>query len=59
MNQAVSFTQLADQEVEEFEGDLKRYRAANRQSLWVGVLVLAFAVLAACTVCSAAVLLIR
>jgi hypothetical protein len=59
MNQALSFTQIADHEVEEFEGDLRRYKAANRRSVWVGLLLLAFATLAACTVCSAAVLMLR
>jgi hypothetical protein len=55
----MSYAQLAEHEVEEFEGDLKRYEAANRRNVWYGVLILAFVLLSACTVCSAAVLLFR
>jgi len=57
MVQALSFAEIAEREVEEFEGDLKRYRAANRRSVWVGFFVLAFMLITACTVCSAVYLL--
>lgn len=57
MDQALSFSELVERDVEEFEGDLKRYRAANRRSVWVGLFVLAFIMITACMVCSAVYLL--
>ena len=59
MEQAMSFAQLADRDVEEFEGDLKRYQAANRRSVVSGLLALVFVLLLACMVCSAVFLLFR
>jgi len=50
---------MAQRDLEEFEGDLKRYKAANRRSVWLGVSVVALALVSACMVCSAAVLLFR
>ena len=50
---------MAERDMQDFESDLKRYQAANRRSLWGGLLLLAVALLSACAVCSAIVLLFR
>ena len=59
MYPSTSFSEMAQRDLEEFEGDLKRYKAANRRSVWLGVSVVALALVSACMVCSAAVLLFR
>jgi hypothetical protein len=59
MYSSVSFNQMAEHDLQEFEGDLKRYRSANRRSMWVGILTLGAVLLSVCTVCSAVVLLLR
>jgi len=50
---------MARRDIEEFEGDLKRYKAADRRSLAFGIIVMVGAVLVSCMVCSAVVLLWR
>jgi hypothetical protein len=50
---------MAERDLQEFEGDLKRYRNANRRSMWVGILTLFAVLLTSCVVCSAVVLLLR
>jgi hypothetical protein len=50
---------MVERDLQEFEGDLKRYKNANRRSMWVGILALGAVLLSACMVCSAAVLLLR
>ena len=59
MYPSTSFSDMAQRDIEEFEGDLKRYKAANRRSLWYGIGIAALVLMSACTVCSAAVLLLR
>lgn len=59
MYSSVSINQMAERDLQEFEGDLKRYRNANRRSMWVGILTLFAVLLSACVVCSAMVLLLR
>jgi hypothetical protein len=59
MYRSLSFNQMAERDVQDFESDLKRYQAANRRSLWGGLLLLAVALVSACAVCSAIVLLLR
>jgi hypothetical protein len=50
---------MAQRDLEEFEGDLKKYKAANRRSMWYGAGIISLAIISACTICSAAVLLFR
>jgi hypothetical protein len=50
---------MAERDLEEFEGDLERYKAANRRSVWFGAGVISLVLFSACVVCSALVLLIR
>jgi hypothetical protein len=50
---------MAQQDLEEFEGDLERYNAANRRSVWFAAGVLVLVLISACTVCSTIVLLLR
>jgi hypothetical protein len=50
---------MAQRDLEEFEGDLKRYKAANRRSLWFGAGIISLVLISACTICSAVVLLLR
>jgi hypothetical protein len=59
MYPSTSFSEMAERDIEEFEGDLKRYNAANRRSVWFGVGIVAIILMSACTICSAAVLLLR
>lgn len=59
MYSSVSYNQMVERDLQEFEGDLKRYKNANRRSMWVGILALGAVLLSACMVCSAAVLLLR
>lgn len=59
MYPSMSFAEIVEHDLEEFEGDLKRYRAANRRSAWLGLLALVVGVILACTVCSAIILLFR
>lgn len=59
MYSSVSINQMAERDLQEFEGDLKRYQNANRRSMWVGILALCAVLLSACVVCSAVVLLVR
>jgi hypothetical protein len=59
MYPSASFSEMAQRDLEEFEGDLKRYKAANRRSVWFGVIVIGLALVSACTVCSTVVLLFR
>jgi hypothetical protein len=59
MYPSTSFSEMAERDIEEFEGDLKRYNAANRRSVWYGVGIVAIILMSACTICSAAVLLLR
>lgn len=59
MYPSMSYSEMAQRDLEEFEGDLKRYKAANRRSVWLGVTIIALALISACTICSAIVLLFR
>jgi hypothetical protein len=59
MYSTVSVNQMAERDLKEFEGDLKRYQKANRRSMWVGILALIAVLFSACMVCSAVVLLLR
>lgn len=59
MYPSTSYSEMAQRDLEEFEGDLKRYRAANRRSVWFGAAVITLALVSACTICTAAVLLFR
>jgi len=59
MYPSTSFSEMAERDLEEFECDLKRYKAANRRSVWYGAGIVAIVLMSACTVCSAAVLLLR
>jgi len=59
MYPSTSFSEMAQRDLKEFEGDLKRYKAANRRSVWLGVTIVKLALVSACTVCSGAVLLFR
>ncbi len=59
MYPSTSYSEMAQRDLEEFEGDLKRYKAANRRSLWFGAGIISLALISACTICSAAVLLLR
>ena len=59
MYPTVSINKMAERDLREFEGDLKRYRKANRRSMWVGMLALLAALFSACMICSAVVLLLR
>jgi hypothetical protein len=59
MYPSTSFSEMAQRDLEEFEGDLERYKAANRRSVWYGAIIISLALVSACTVCSAAVLFFR
>jgi hypothetical protein len=59
MYPSTSYSEMAQRDLEEFEGDLKRYKAANRRSVWYGAGIISLALTASCTVCSAVILLIR
>ncbi|UCD97992.1 MAG: hypothetical protein JSV42_13660 [Chloroflexota bacterium] len=59
MYPSTSFSEMAQRDMEEFEGDLKRYQAANRRSVLYGVGVIFLVLVSACTICSAVVLLFR
>jgi hypothetical protein len=59
MYSTVSVNKMAERDLQEFEGDLKRYQKANRRSMWVGILSLIAVLFSACMVCSAVVLLLR
>jgi hypothetical protein len=59
MYPSASFSEMAQQDLEEFEGDLERYNAANRRSVWFAAVVLVLVLISACTVCSTIVLLLR
>ena len=59
MYSSVSFNQMAEHDLQEFEGDLKRYQRANRRSMWAGIVALVAVLFSACMVCSAVVLLLR
>lgn len=59
MYPSTSYSQMAQRDLEEFEGDLKRYKAANRRSMWYGAGLISLALISACTICSAVVLLFR
>ena len=59
MYPSASFSEMAQRDLEEFEGDLKRYEAANRRSVWFGAVVIVLALVSACVVCSTAILLFR
>ena len=59
MYPSTSYSEMAQRDLEEFEGDLKRYRAANRRSVWFGAGIISLALISACTICSAVVLLLR
>jgi hypothetical protein len=59
MYPSTSFSEMAQRDLEEFEGDLKRYNAANRRSLWYGAGIVAIVLMSACMVCSAVILLVR
>ncbi len=59
MYHSTSYSEMAQRDLEEFEGDLERYRAANRRSLWYGAGIISLVLLSACTICSALILLIR
>ena len=59
MYPSTSYSEMAQRDLEEFEGDLKRYKAANRRSLWYGAGIISLALISACTICSALVLLLR
>lgn len=59
MYPSTAYSEMAQRDLEEFEVDLKRYKAANRRSVWFGAIVITLAIVSACTVCSAAVLFFR
>ena len=59
MYSTVSLNQMAERDLQEFEGDLKRYQRANRRSMWVGIGALFAVLFSACMVCSAVVLILR
>jgi hypothetical protein len=59
MYPSTSYSEMAQRDLEEFEGDLERYKAANRRSVWYGAGLVSLVLLTACMVCSAVVLLIR
>jgi hypothetical protein len=59
MYPSTSYSEMAQRDLEEFEDDLKRYKAANRRSVWFGVGIVSLALISACTICSAVVLLLR
>ena len=59
MYPSTSYSEMAQRDLEEFEGDLKRYKAANRRSLWFGAGIISLVLISACTICSAVVLLLR
>ena len=59
MYPSTSYSEMAQRDLEEFEGDLKRYNAANRRSVWYGAGIISLALISACTICSAVVLLFR
>jgi len=59
MYPSTSYSEMAQRDLEEFEGAIKRYKAANRRSVWFGVIIISLALVSACTVCSAAVLFFR
>lgn len=59
MYPSMSYSEMAQRDLEEFEGDLKRYNAANRRSVWFGVIIVALALISACIICSAVMLLFR
>jgi hypothetical protein len=59
MYPSTSYSEMAQRDLEEFEGDLKRYRAANRRSVWIGAGIISLVLISACTICSAVVLLLR
>lgn len=59
MYSSLSVDQMAERDVQEFEGDFRRYQASNRRSMWAGVLALFAVLFLACMACSAVVLLLR
>jgi hypothetical protein len=59
MYPSTSYSEMAQRDLEEFEGDLKRYKAANRRSVWFGAGIISLALISACAICSAVVLLLR
>ncbi len=59
MYSSTSYSEMAQRDLEEFEDDLKRYKAANRRSVWYGAGIISLALISACMVCSALVLLFR
>ncbi|MGW8144845.1 MAG: hypothetical protein ACWGN2_10650 [Anaerolineales bacterium] len=59
MYSSTSYSEMAQRDLEEFEGDLKRYKAANRRSVWYGVGAVSLVLFSACMVCSAVILLVR
>ena len=59
MYPSTSYSEMAQRDLEEFEGDLERYKAANRRSVWYGAAIISLALISACTICSAVVLLFR
>ncbi len=59
MYPSTSYSEMAQRDLEEFEGDLKRYKAANRRSVWYGAGIISLVLISACTICSAVVLLFR
>ena len=59
MYPSTSYSEMAQRDLEEFEDDLKRYKAANRRSVWYGAIIISLTLVSACTVCSAAVLFFR
>ena len=59
MYPSASFSDMAQRDLEEFEGDLERYNTANRRSVWFAAFVGVLALISVCTVCSTLVLLLR
>ena len=59
MYSSLSMDKMAERDVQEFEGDLKRYEASNRRSMWTGAMMLAGVLFLACMACAAVVLLLR
>lgn len=59
MYPSTSYSEMAERDLEEFEGDLERYKAANRRSVWYGAGIISLVLLSACVVCSTLVLLVR
>jgi hypothetical protein len=59
MYPSTAYSEMAQRDLEEFEVELERYKAANRRSVWYGAIIIGLAVVCACAACSAAVWFLR